>query len=91
MYRLLILFLAFSNVIHGQNNRGVIIEQEAQNEVSGKFHAIIISENRYQDDKINDLNEPKNDADKLTQFLFQNTFSNKMILSVWLIPLEQIF
>ena len=50
MYRLLILFLAFSNVIHGQNNRGVIIEQVAQNEESGKFHAIIISENQYQDD-----------------------------------------
>ena len=74
MYRLLILFLAFSNVIHGQNNRGVIIEQVAQNEEFGKFHAIIISENQYQDDKINDLNEPKNDADKLTSILVSKYF-----------------
>lgn len=77
MYRLLILFLAFSNVIHGQNNRGVIVENEAQNEVSGKFHAIIISENKYQDDKINDLNEPENDADKLTSVLVSKYYFKK--------------
>lgn len=69
IYRLLILLFAFPNIVKGQNNRGLIIKQEVQKEVYGKFHAIIISENQYQDDKIPDLNEPKNDADKLTSIL----------------------
>jgi len=69
IYRLLILLFAFPNIVQGQNNRGLIIKQEVQKEVYGKFHAIIISENQYQDDKIPDLNEPKNDADKLTSIL----------------------
>jgi|LakMenEpi03Aug12_release.lakeMendotaPanAssembly.Ray.scaffolds.fasta_scaffold81192_2 TolB-like protein len=74
MYRFLILLSFYSNILQAQNNRGVIIVQESQHNVSGKFHAIIISENQYQDDKINDLNEPKNDADKLTSILVSKYF-----------------
>jgi TolB-like protein len=74
MYRFLILLSFSSNILQAENNRGVIIEQESQHEVTGKFHAIIISENQYQDDKITDLKEPKNDADKLTSILVSKYF-----------------
>ena len=66
-----------SNILFGQENRGVIIKTETQNVASGKYHAIIISENQYQDPMINDLKEPQNDADKLfsvlsSKYFFQN-------------------
>ena len=59
-----------SNILFGQENRGVIIKTETQNVASGKYHAIIISENQYQDPMIND-------ADKLfsvlsSKYFFQN-------------------
>ena len=59
-------FIIFcSTILFGQENRGVIVENINQKVASGKYHAIIISENQYSDEKINDLKEPKNDADKL--------------------------
>jgi TolB-like protein len=66
-----------SNILFGQENRSVIIKTETQNVASGKYHAIIISENQYQDPMINDLKEPQNDADKLfsvlsSKYFFQN-------------------
>ncbi len=41
---------------------------------AGKYHAIIISENQYQDNNIVDLDEPKIDADKLTSLLISKYF-----------------
>ena len=48
MKTLTFFFLVYlsSNIVFGQENRGVIIENETQNGVSGKYHAIIISENQ---------------------------------------------
>jgi TolB-like protein len=59
---------------NAQTNRGVVVEYESESVNSGRYHAIIISENEYQDDKINDLNEPKNDADKLSSILVSKYF-----------------
>jgi TolB-like protein len=70
-----ILFVSFS--IHAQNNRGVIITDDIKSLNSGKYHAIIISENQYQDSKINDLNEPQNDADNLTSLLVSKYYFKK--------------
>ncbi len=41
---------------------------------AGKYHAIIISENQYQDNNIVDLDEPKIDADKLTSLLISKYY-----------------
>jgi TolB-like protein len=76
--QLILLALCFScNINYGQTNRTVIEETVIDNEVSGKYHAIIISENEYQDIKISDLNEPKNDADKLASILISKYFFKK--------------
>jgi TolB-like protein len=76
--RLIICFLFFSYVtINAQIDRGIIIESQEKTQGLGKYHAIIISENLYQDDKINDLNEPKNDADKLTSILISKYYFKK--------------
>ena len=69
-----ILFVSFS--IHAQN-RGVEIIDDTKSLNSGKYHAIIISENQYQDPKINDLNEPQNDADNLTSLLVSKYYFKK--------------
>jgi TolB-like protein len=74
-----ILFIILFNLsLEAQNTRGVVISS-VENTIasSSKYHAIIISENQYQDDKINDLNEPKNDADKLTSILISKYSFNK--------------
>jgi TolB-like protein len=77
--RLIICFLFFSYLtINAQKiDRGIIIESQEKTQSSGKYHAIIISENLYQDDKINDLNEPKNDADKLTSIFISKYYFKK--------------
>jgi len=49
-------------------NRGIKLSNTDQSS-EGKCHAIIISENQYQDESISDLAEPKNDADKLYKIL----------------------
>ena len=73
-----ILFLILVPFIStAQENRGLTIEASSNNEHSGKYHAIIISENQYVDEKIGDLLEPKNDADKLTSILISKYFFNK--------------
>ena len=77
IFKILFFTLLSLNIVFGQENRGVIIENETQNGVSGKYHAIIISENQYQDPKINDLNEPQNDADKLFSVLTSKYFFQK--------------
>ena len=69
-----ILFVSFS--IHAQN-RGVEIIDDTKSLNSGKYHAIIISENQYQDPKINDLNKPQNDADNLTSLLVSKYYFKK--------------
>jgi len=76
--RFIICILFFSYLtINAQIDRGIIVGSQAKTQSSGKYHAIIISENQYQDDKINDLNEPKNDADKLTSILVSKYYFNK--------------
>ena len=73
--RFIICILFFLNLtIYAQLDRGIIVGSHEKLEGSGKYHAIIISENQYQDDKIKDLNEPKNDADKLTSILVSKYF-----------------
>lgn len=75
-YAILILFTVFLrvNILDAQINRGISFEENQKSFSSGKYHAIIISENQYQDDIITDLNEPKNDADKLTSILVSKYF-----------------
>lgn len=74
---LLYFVLFFLQITKAQTNRSVISESIKDTNVTGKFHAIIISENQYQDEKINDLNEPKNDADKLASTLISKYFFKK--------------
>jgi hypothetical protein len=62
------LFL-FSLSVHGQDTRAINLVVENKKINSGKYHAIIISENQYQDNSILDLNQPNIDADKLTSIL----------------------
>jgi TolB-like protein len=76
--RFIICFLFFSYLtINAQIDRGIIVGGQEKTQSSGKYHAIIISENQYQDDKINDLNEPRNDADKLTSILVSKYYFKK--------------
>ncbi len=77
MKYILISIFFISITLHAQNNRGVIITDDAKSLNSGKYHAIIISENQYQDTKINDLNEPQNDADNLTSLLVSKYYFKK--------------
>jgi TolB-like protein len=77
VFKLVIFTLISSNILFAQENRGVNIEIEVKSLVSGKYHAIIISENQYQDPKITDLNEPQNDADKLFSVLTSKYFFHK--------------
>lgn len=72
LFLILVPFISFA-----QQNRGLTIESASNEAKSGKFHAIIISENQYQDDRIGDLIEPKNDADKLSSILISKYFFNK--------------
>lgn len=71
----LFLPLFLSSFVYSQN-RGIVVNQENYRK-TGKYHAIIISENQYQDEKIIDLNEPKNDADKLTSILISKYYYKK--------------
>ena len=75
-YSIIILFTFFLqlNILDAQINRVIRFEENHKTFTSGKYHAIIISENQYQDDKITDLIEPKNDADKLTSILVYKYF-----------------
>ena len=75
--KIIFFFLALflSSFVFSQN-RGIVVNQENYRK-TGKYHAIIISENQYQDEKLIDLNEPKNDADKLTSILISKYYYKK--------------
>jgi TolB-like protein len=64
------IFILVNSIVYAQSNRGVIINVDQSKSISsGKYHAIIISENNYLDEKFPDLIEPKNDADNLMSLL----------------------
>jgi len=65
----LISIILLSNLSYGQLYRGDVIETNDNVTNTGKFHAIIISENQYQDERFTDLKEPKSDGDKLSSLL----------------------
>ena len=67
---LIAIFILVNSIVYAQSNRGVIVNVDQSKSVSsGKYHAIIISENNYLDEKFPDLIEPKNDADNLMSLL----------------------
>ncbi len=69
------IFIFFNSIVWAQPNRGVTVKYDGSKSVSsGKYHAIIISESQYEDAKINDLIEPKNDADNLMSLLVSKYF-----------------
>ena len=69
------IFILINSIVYTQSNRGVIINVDQSKSVSsGKYHAIIISENNYFDEKFPDLIEPKNDADNLMSLLVSKYF-----------------
>lgn len=69
------IFILINSIVYAQSNRGVIINVDQSKSVSsGKYHAIIISENNYFDEKFPDLIEPKNDADNLMSLLVSKYF-----------------
>jgi TolB-like protein len=72
----ILLFIFIQSFILAQN-RGIVVINQENNRSTGKYHAIIISENQYQDDKINDLIEPKNDADRLASILVSKYYYKK--------------
>jgi TolB-like protein len=73
----LFLMIILNNQIFAQSSRSVSMENDSKSSSIGKYHAIIISENQYLDDKIPDLTDPKNDADKLTSILISKYFFNQ--------------
>jgi TolB-like protein len=73
---ILAIFLSFSIDVKSQNARGIIIEESSKNISKGKYHAIIISVNKYQDTAIKKLDEPENDANKLQNILISKYFFN---------------
>jgi TolB-like protein len=75
-HSLLLMLFNYNNLL-AQDNRGLIVETKSTITSSGKFHAIIISENKYSDESIVDLNEPQNDADKLYSLLVSKYFFKK--------------
>lgn len=79
---LFIFFLSICQVILAQKTRGELLnEDKIEENMSGKYHAIIISENEYQDESISDLAEPKNDADKLYKILLDKyNFNSSAII-----------
>jgi len=62
------------HMLYSQDNRGIIIASNTTKTVSGKYHAIIVSESQYLDQSIHDLTGPKNDADKLYSLLISKYF-----------------
>lgn len=63
---LLFNFLFALSLSLAQETRGEPLnEDRIEENMSGKYHAIIISKNEYQDERISDLAELKNDADKI--------------------------
>lgn len=73
---ILAIYLTFSINVKSQNARGIIIEESSKNINKGKYHAIIISVNKYQDIAIKKLDEPENDANKLHNILISKYFFN---------------
>jgi len=72
---LIAIFILVNSIVYAQSNRGVIVNVDQSKSVSsGKYHAIIISENNYFDEKFPDLIEPKNDADNLMSLLVSKYF-----------------
>ncbi len=79
MYKINILYciLCYSSILFSQEYRWSPIESNDEKLTSGKYHAIIISENEYLDENINDLEEPKKDADRLHALLSSKYFFNE--------------
>ena len=75
---LLFLMIILNNQIFAQSSRSVSMQNDTKSSSLGKYHAIIISENQYLDEKIHDLTDPKNDADKLTLILISKYFFNQL-------------
>ena len=72
---LITIFILVNSIVYAQSNRAVIINVDQSKSIgSGKYHAIIISENNYLDVKFTDLIEPKNDADNLMSLLVSKYF-----------------
>lgn len=65
---ILLLLLACTQ-LQAQENRGAVMAKTTETESKGKFHAIIISENDYEDSGISDLLEPEKDGDQLQRIL----------------------
>ena len=74
---LLVITLLLSNLCLGQLYRGDVLETNVNEAKNGKYHAIIISENQYQDERYIDLNEPKSDGDKLSNLLISKYYFNR--------------
>ncbi len=72
----LISIILLSNLSYGQLYRGDVIETNDNVTNKGKFHAIIITENQYQDERFTDLKEPKSDGDKLSSLLVSKYYFN---------------
>jgi TolB-like protein len=75
---ILMLFITFFTLVgKGENSQRINIESSSNNISKGKYHAIIISVNNYHDSRLVKLDEPKNDADKLTNILTSKYFFNR--------------
>lgn len=70
-------FLLAPSVLFGQLAYENLPSNQLKKIDAGKYHAIIISENQYQDNNILDLDEPKIDADKLTSILISKYYFNE--------------
>ena len=73
----LVITLLLSNLCLGQLYRGDELETNVNEAKNGKYHAIIISENQYQDERFIDLKEPKSDGDKLSNLLVSKYYFNR--------------
>ena len=73
-FRVFLILLLSVNILFAQENPGLKVDSDPGNVSSGKYHAIIISENEYQNEGFIDLEEPKNDADKLHSLLISKYF-----------------
>jgi TolB-like protein len=76
IYYILAFFISV-NMLFAQKNLVVISETKVSRSTSGKYHAIIISVNQYQDDSFIDLDEPEKDANKLFALLVSKYFFQK--------------
>ena len=74
LIKIILTFGLINQFASAQESRKVLNGTNSEQRNSGKYHAIIISENQYNDSRIKDLAEPQNDADKLTTILMSKYF-----------------